>query len=237
MRWRILASGAKWWCLAASLAVTLLAVPPAYAEESPVPTTEAVADHGVFLDYDPSPVEPAGICLVDTGVNSNPDTSGIVIYSEALDGGTPSDLDPELHGTLMAMLMAAPVNGWGTVGVAPNAVRVVSIRVTPASDPADLSDYLQGITRCQYLAGHFPSLNIKVINLSLTVSGTPGATDLANLEDAVNSARKAGLDVVAAAGNEDAPHAAYPSCLPTRPGGRRQRYYDWPAVQLLQLRQ
>jgi hypothetical protein len=195
--------------------MALLAVTtPAVADASPVPTTEAVADQGVFLDYTPAPAEPAGVCLVDTGVSLNPSTSGIVSYREALDGGSPDDLDPELHGTLMAMLMSAPENGWGTVGVAPNAVRVISIRVTSESEPGNLADYQQGITRCQYLAGHLPSLNIKVINLSLTASGTPGPTALANLEDAVNAARKEGLNVVAAAGNEGGPQANYPAAYP-----------------------
>jgi hypothetical protein len=203
-----------WWLPVSLIAALLVGAAPAHADESPILTREAVADHGVFLDYDPSPAEPVGICLVDTGVDSNPDTSGIVIHSEALDGGTPNDLDPELHGTLMAMLIAAPVNSWGTVGVAPNAVRVISIRVTSDAEPANLNDYLQGITRCQYLAGHSPNLNIKVINLSLTVSGTPGTTAVANLEDAVDSARNAGLDVVAAAGNEGASQADYPAAYP-----------------------
>jgi hypothetical protein len=204
----------RWWLLAGFCVALLASGAPARAEESSVPTTEAVADHGVFLDYAPAPVQPVGVCLVDTGVSLNPSTSGIVSYREALDGGTPNDLDPELHGTLMAMLMAAPENGWGTVGVAPNAVRVISIRVTSESETSNLADYQQGITRCQYLAGHLPNLNIKVINLSLTVSGMPGPTALANLEDAVNAARKAGLNVVAAAGNEGAPQADYPAAYP-----------------------
>lgn len=208
-------STSKGWWLAAGLCVALLAgAAPARAEESPVPTTEAVADQGVFLDYDPAPAQPVGVCLVDTGVNLNPDTSGIISYREALGGGNPDDLDPELHGTLMAMLMAAPQTGWGTVGVAPNAVRVISIRVTSESEPSNLSDYQQGITRCQYLAGHLPSLNIKVINLSLTATGTPGPTALASLEDVVTAARRAGLDVVAAAGNEGVPQVDYPAAYP-----------------------
>ncbi len=201
--------------LAAGLCAALLAGPtPAIAGESPLPTKEAVADHGVFLDYTPALAQPAGVCLVDTGVDLNSDTSGIVSYSEALDGGTPNDLDPQLHGTLMAMLMAAPQNGWGTVGVAPNAIRVISIRVTSESDPGNLSDYVQGIVRCQYLAAHLPVLDIKVINLSLTANGTPGPTALAKLKDAVDAAHRAGLDVVAAAGNEGAPQADYPAAYP-----------------------
>jgi Subtilase family len=198
-----------WWLTASLIAGLLVGGAPARAD-----VAQAVADHGVFLDYDPAPAKPVGICLVDTGVDSNPATSGIIIYGEALDEGTPNDLSPELHGTLMAMLMAAPANGWGIVGVAPSAIRVISIRVTSEAAPANLDDYLQGITRCQYLAGHFPNLNIKVINLSLTVSGTPGTTALSNLEDAVDSARNAGLDVIAAAGNEGASQADYPAAYP-----------------------
>jgi hypothetical protein len=68
--------------------------------------------------------------------------------------------------------------------------------------------------RCQSLAGHLPNLNIKVINLSLTANGTPGPTALASLEDVVDAARRDGLDVVAAAGNEGAPQAAYPAAFP-----------------------
>ena len=204
----------KLWLVASVGAALLVGAAPVRADESPIPTTQAVADRGVFLDYAPAPTEPAGVCLVDTGVDINPDTSSSVIYREALDGGTPNDLDPQMHGTLMAMLMSAPENGWGTVGVAPNAIRVISIRVTSESEPSNLSDYEQGITRCQYLAGHLPSLNIKVINLSLTVSGTLGPTSLADLEDAVNAARKAGLDVIAAAGNEGAPQVDYPAAYP-----------------------
>jgi hypothetical protein len=204
----------RWWLTAVLIAVLLLGAAPAFAEESSLPTTESAADHGVFLDYDPAPAQPVAVCLIDTGVNNNPDTSGAVIYSEALDGGSPADLSPDLHGTLMAMLMAAPADGWGTVGVAPGAVRVVSIRVSSSTEPANLDDYLQGITRCQYLAGHYPGLDIKVINLSLTVSGTPGPSAMADLEDAVDAAHNAGLDVVAAAGNEGAPQADYPAADP-----------------------
>src|SRR5258708_5000261 len=35
---------------------------------------------------------------------------------------------PNGHGTLMAMMMAAPINGWGMVGIAPTSVRVYNMK-------------------------------------------------------------------------------------------------------------
>ena len=54
-------------------------------------TTQAQADNGAFLAYAPAPAQPAGLCLVDTGVDLNPDTQGSVVYRTAIDGGSGDD--------------------------------------------------------------------------------------------------------------------------------------------------
>ena len=65
----------------------LLLLPAAAGAESGI-TTQAVADNGAFLPYAPPPAQLAGLCLVDTGVNLNPDTEGVVVERTALDGGS-----------------------------------------------------------------------------------------------------------------------------------------------------
>ena len=75
-----------------------------------------VADRGRWLPFVPAPPQPGGICMIDSGVEINPDTQPEVIAREALDGGDPGDVSPIKHGTLMAMEASAPANGWGMIG-------------------------------------------------------------------------------------------------------------------------
>src|SRR3954454_9813928 len=108
-------------------ALALTGAPPADAEYKTT-TSQAVAAHAEWLPYAPPPPNgAAAVCLVDTGVDLNPDTSPTVIDRIALDGGGTSDLSPSKHGNQMAMVMGAPLNGWGMVGFWPG-VRIVSVR-------------------------------------------------------------------------------------------------------------
>src|SRR3954468_13634887 len=117
--------------LAAGLA--LMTAPPARAEYKTT-TSQALAAHAEWLPYAPPPPNgPAAVCLVDTGVDLNPDTASNVIARIALDGGDPSDLSPSKHGTQMAMIMGAPINDWGMVGFWPG-VRIVSVRASSWGD-------------------------------------------------------------------------------------------------------
>ena len=104
-------------CILAALLALLL--PAATAGAETAITAQAVADNGAFLPYAPAPAQLAGLCLVDTGVNLNPDTEGVVVERTALDGGSGEDVSPTLHGTVLAMMAGAPANGWGMVGTAP----------------------------------------------------------------------------------------------------------------------
>jgi hypothetical protein len=194
----------------------------------PYPTSQAVAADAQFLEYAPPPAQPGVVCLVDSGVDPNPDTTVALVGAEAegTNWGAGDGLaqtlplvegHPAGHGTEMAMLMAAPLNGWGMVGIAPTSVRVYSIRVVPPGETGfPFSAYSYGISRClQLKLTSEPA--ITVINLSLAEVTTPTRDDLAELADSVDAARHVGIDVVAAAGN-DAPNgpyypAAYPSVL------------------------
>ena len=96
-------------------------------------TAQAKAAKAEFLLRAAPPGAAATICLVDTGVNVNADTTGVVARM-AMTGAT-SDQSPSLHGTQMAMFLGAPSNGFGMVGLWPSA-RVFSVRANEAGQDA-----------------------------------------------------------------------------------------------------
>jgi hypothetical protein len=185
---------------------------PAISQAETVPTAEAVADDGTFLPSIPRPAQPAGLCLVDTGVNLNPDTESVVVDRTAIDGGSGNDVSPTTHGTLLAMLAGAPANGWGMVGTAPHSIQIVSVRILePGQTTFPFSYYAAGITMCLQLRQQF---NIRVINLSLGNSDAPSNRDYETIANAVQSANNYGVAVVAAAGNDDGGPVEYPAAYP-----------------------
>src|SRR3954468_20692327 len=135
--------------IATVAALALTGAPPADAEYQKT-TSQALAAHAEWLPYAPPPPNgAAAVCLVDTGVDLNPDTASNVIARIALDGGDPSDLSDSKHGTQMAMVMGAPINDWGMVGFWP-AVRIVSVRATnPKGEGFTFAGYANGIRACQ----------------------------------------------------------------------------------------
>ncbi len=178
-----------------------------------LPPSQAVADRGTWLPFAPAPPQPGGICMIDSGVELNPDTQPVLIAREALDGGSPNDVSPIKHGTLMAMEAAAPPNGWGMIGVAPTAVRIVSIRAESTTDALTIGAYKQAIVACQDLAQRHPEYNLKVISMSIGFQDPPPPEQLAELEDAATAAHNGGLDLVAAAGDESSQAISYPAAV------------------------
>ncbi len=188
-----------------------LVLPAARAGAETGVTAQAVTDNGAFLPYAPPPAQLAGLCLVDMGVNLNPDTEGVVVERTALDGGSGGDVSPTLHGTVLAM-MAAAANGWGMVGTAPHAVQIVSVRILePAQTTFPFTAYSSGITECLELRHKY---NIRVINLSLGTAESPSAESYEALVNAVERATNYGVAVVAAAGNDDGGAVEYPAAYP-----------------------
>lgn len=121
-------------------------------------------------------------------------------------------IEPGLHGTLMAGVIAAREdNGFGIAGLAPGA-RLVSIPVCAPSDGGTavaaaggrclLYDLLQGFDRAW-------EAEAQILNLSLTGPANPLlARGVARLE-------QLGLVVVAAAGNEGLELPRYPAAYPS----------------------
>jgi len=201
----------RWACIVAVLAPLMLLSPPMARAETAI-TTQAVADNGAFLPYAPAPAQLAGMCLVDTGVNLNPDTEGVVVERTALDGGSGGDVSPTLHGTVLAMMAGAPANGWGMVGTAPHAIQIVSVRILePGQTTFPFSSYASGITECLEQRHKY---NMRVINLSLGTSEIPSAQSYEMLGNAVEKANDYGVAVVAAAGNDDGGPVEYPAAYP-----------------------
>ena len=98
------------------------------------------------------------LCLVDTGVHANPDTSPGLVSATALDGGSGEDVDPQGHGTTMAMIAGAA--GAGMVGAWPQ-LKIVSVRATeqpsPGQEPTfEFNDYCRGHPAVSSGAGQLP---------------------------------------------------------------------------------
>lgn len=191
--------------------LTMLLLPTMARAETAI-TAQAKADNGVFLPYAPPPARLAGMCLVDTGVNLNPDTEGGVVERTALDGGPGGDVSPTLHGTVLAMMAGAPANSWGMVGTAPHAIQIVSVRILePGRTTFPFSAYASGITECLELEHKY---NIRVVNLSLGTSEGRSAEATELVGNAVERAINNGIAVVAASGNDDGGPVEYPAAYP-----------------------
>ncbi|HEX2163447.1 MAG TPA: S8 family serine peptidase, partial [Thermoanaerobaculia bacterium] len=171
---------------------------------------------GVEEALDRNPTDGAGVvvAVLDTGVAAGggaafpartaPDLEGTLVLPglDLVDGGPAWDegsaADPERpfqslrfgHGTFVASIIAATVNnGLAGASVAPR-VSILPVRVLDVDGFGLTSDIAEGI--------HFAiGEGARVINLSL--GGTSGARVMA---EAVAAAARAGVVVVAAAGNE-----------------------------------
>ena len=130
------------------------------------------------------------VAVVDTGVQGdhpefgNRVLPGVDIVSPGGDGR----IDPNGHGTHVAGIIAAGLNGSGIEGLAPD-VQILPVRVLGSDGVGDDANVALGIL---WAVRH----GAQVINLSL------GGDELDPLlEDAVMQAHQAGVIVVAAAGN------------------------------------
>jgi hypothetical protein len=194
--------------LTLSVALAAGAAAPALAESVNV-TSQAHDVDAQFLIGTPV-AAPATICLVDTGVNNTtPDTVRVVDRS-ALSGPI-DDTSPTLHGTSMAMFMAAPHDDYGMVGLWP-AARIVSVRASAGSEDAfTTAGFINGVKRCDAMSTAY---GIRVIELALSSSDPLGTDEAAALADAIAHARVDGIAVVTAAGNANGGPLGVPANLP-----------------------
>jgi serine protease AprX len=149
-----------------------------------------------------------GIAVIDSGVYNHDDlqksgaTGSRIVYSESFIPGDTSTNDAYGHGTHVAGIAAGnghdSQSGYPTqyLGVAPNA-NIINLRVLDQNGAGSDSQVIAAIQRAIQLKSTY---NIRVINLSL---GRPifESYTLDPVCQAVESAWKAGIVVVVAAGN------------------------------------
>ena len=153
--------------------------------------------NAAFMEYLPPPPVPATVCVVDTGVDLTPDTAPFVVDRLTVmgDGLLNDAMTPYGHGTAVAAVMGAPRNGYGGVGLWPH-VRVVSVRAATQFGGIvafTWNDYDRALRRCLEVPG------VNTVNFSL--GGTFGGLDYLYFTDRVLLANRAGVSVVASAGN------------------------------------
>lgn len=182
--------------------VAALAAPAAHAEE--VFTSQAAATHATDSTWIAPPAQRAAVCIVDTGVDPNPDTANVVARLDVT-GGDGSDVSSQKHGTRMAMIAAAPYNGFGMVGAAPS-INVVSVRAMrpDSGETFSTTDFTSAIQSCRLKRNIY---NIRVVAVALggQWDESLNAVGMAYVQSAVDNARASGLNVVAAAGNHPGP--------------------------------
>jgi thermitase len=141
------------------------------------------------------------VAVVDTGINSNhTEFAGRLVagYDFVNNDNDPSD--DHGHGTHVAGIIAAGLNGQGTVGMCPDC-SIMAVKVLNNKNAGTWSTVAKGIL--------FAVDNgAKVINLSLGA-----AVSSATLESAVAYAHSKNVVVVAAAGNSNSAVPFYPAAI------------------------
>jgi serine protease AprX len=151
-----------------------------------------------------------GVAVIDSGVSAHADLnnasgSSRIVYSQSFVAGDTTTNDKYGHGTHVAGLIAGTgassgaANGYSATfaGVAPG-VNVINLRVLDANGIGTDSGVIAAIQQAIALKNTY---NIRVINMSL---GRPvfESYTLDPVDQAVEAAWKAGIVVVAAAGND-----------------------------------
>lgn len=131
------------------------------------------------------------VAVLDTGVADHTDVSATSIYG-------PGTEDSHGHGTHVAGIIGAKVNGKQGVGVAPD-VTLYSGNVLPDGTGTD-ADIIMAIKAAQ-------EQNVDIINMSLGGLGYNGA-----FQQTVNDAYEQGIAIFAASGNDGGTNYTYPSC-------------------------
>lgn len=161
------------------------------------PIRVAVIDSGIDLDHPDiasqiwiNPNEVSGDGIDNDGNGFVDDVNG---YNFVFNNGDPDpdSLDPvdNQHGTAVAGMIGAPINGIGVVGVLPVGIQIMSLNVFADEEFATPEDIAAAV-------GYAQAMGAKVINMSLA-----GAGDSSVLRAAIEEAVSSGVTVVTAAGN------------------------------------
>lgn len=142
------------------------------------------------------------IAILDTGINpAHPELAGRLVAGYDFVNNDADPMDDFGHGTHVAGIVAAELNGASIVGVCPKC-KLMPVKVLNEKNGGKWSYVVQGIL---YAVDN----GARVINLSLG-AGVSSAT----LESAIKYAQDHNVVVVAAAGNGGSETVFYPAALP-----------------------
>lgn len=164
-----------------------------------------VVDWGVSLVQAPqvwslTKGEGMKIAVLDTGVDkTHPDLAPNIAKGMNFTSSNRTDFrDRQGHGTHCAGIIAGVDNSIGVVGVAPQAKLYIA-KVLGDDGSGSIEGIVQGIDWAI-------AEKVDIISMSLGCSANPGAS----LHNAIKRARKAGIVIVAATGNENT-HVGWPA--------------------------
>lgn len=132
------------------------------------------------------------VAILDTGLDlTHPELQPYIVdgYNALSEGNPLNYQDDNGHGTHMAGIMAAAMNGQGIIGAASHAL-LSAVKVLDNTGQGYLSDLLNGL---EWVLAH----DIQVVNMSLSTS-----QDSPLLEQAIQQLYAAGVIMVASAGNK-----------------------------------
>lgn len=157
------------------------------------------------------------IAVIDTGIdyNHNDLKNSVAWCVVSLNNGRTFyrgyDLknckDQNGHGTHVAGIIAARLNGFGVAGVAPKAI-LYAVKVLSPSGSGYISDVAKGIVEATKGPDNIPGTNDDADVISMSLGG-PNSTTLYN---AIKYAYSYGVVMVAAAGNEGSSQPSCPAC-------------------------
>ena len=134
------------------------------------------------------------VAIMDTGImTKHPDLKGNVASGINITGTGSDILDPNGHGTHVAGIIGALNNEIGIVGVMPE-VDLYAVKVFDSRGDGSLSNIIRGLQWCI-------NQGIKVVNMSFG-----SATDNDTFREVFKAAERAGIIMVAAAGNDQTKH-------------------------------
>lgn len=129
------------------------------------------------------------VAVIDTGIDlSHPDLAANIKGGASFVSGAPTPNDYNGHGTHVAGTIAALDNSEGVIGVAPKA-SLYAVKVLDNTGSGYISDIISGL---QWSVAN----NMQVVNMSFG-----GGGDVQAMHDAIIAASRAGIVLVAAAGN------------------------------------
>jgi subtilisin family serine protease len=152
------------------------------AELSPATSKRIPSERGV------NNFDTLDIAVLDTGISLTHPDLNVYRNISFIDGVTIGD-DDQGHGSHVAGIAAAKDNSIGVRGVAPDA-RLWAIKVCDKNGECKISNQIKGI---EYAIKH--ANEIDILNISLENPNSPA------LNSIINEAIKAGITVIAAAGN------------------------------------